>query len=138
MTSENERRLLQAAVAAACLVPLAVGALGVLRGPEMLRGVEAPVAADLDSHFRYLSGLLLGIGLAFAACIPRIERVGPVFRLLGLVVILGGFARLASLLAAGMPGAGHAAGLIMELVVVPALLVWQARVARTCEPPRPL
>jgi hypothetical protein len=135
MEIRTERRLLQAAIAAACLVPLVMGAISIARGPEVIRGVIAP-EPDLDSHFRYLSGLLFGIGLSLAACIPRIEANGAVFRLLGLIVILGGLARLVSLLVAGTPGAGHLFGLAMELTVVPLLLVWQARVARKWEPPR--
>ena len=98
----------------------------------MLRGVEAPVATDLDSHFRYLSGLLFGIGLVFLASIPAIERKGPIFRTLGAVIFAGGLARLLSLAEAGPPGAGHLFGLVMELGVVPLLVLWQARVARRC------
>ena len=130
MTSGAERRLLQIVIAVAALVPLAAGAAGVLRGPEMLAGVAAPVAIDLDSHYRYLSGLLLGIGLVFVACIPAIERHGSVVRAAGAVVIAGGLARLFSLWQAGLPGPGHLFGLAMELGVVPAILLWQARIAR--------
>src|SRR3546814_5889102 len=101
-----------------------------VRGPEMLAGGAAPVPLDLDSHCRYLSGLLLGVGLVFAACIPRIERHGPVVRAAGAIVVAGGLARLLSLLEYGLPGAGHLFGLAMELGVVPLILVWQARVAR--------
>ncbi|MEA3016431.1 MAG: hypothetical protein QOI38_1153 [Sphingomonadales bacterium] len=125
----GERRLLQAAVALACLVPLAMGAAGVARGPDVLHGVAA-TPADLDSHFRYLSGLLFGIGLAFAWCIPAIERRGTLFRLLGLIVVAGGLARLASLAAVGLPGIGHVFGIVMELGIVPMLMLWQGRVAR--------
>ncbi|HEX8525565.1 DUF4345 domain-containing protein [Allosphingosinicella sp.] len=136
MTAATERRLLQAALALACLVPLIAGALGIVRGPAFLGG-EQP-SAGLDSHFRYLSGLLLGIGIAFAALIPRIERRGPAFRMLGLIVVLGGLARLGSLVVTGMPGPGHLFGLAMELGVLPLLMLWQARVAGMCGSPRPL
>jgi hypothetical protein len=129
----TERRLLQAATALACLVPLSMGTLSVLHGPSVLKGV-AGASADLDSHFRYLSGLLLGIGLAFAACIPRIERSGAVYRTLALVVVAGGLSRLASLIAVGVPSLGHVFGLGMELGAVPLLTLWQARVARRCAP----
>ncbi|MEA3041803.1 MAG: hypothetical protein QOC65_1292 [Sphingomonadales bacterium] len=124
-----ERRLLQAAVALACLVPLAMGAAGVARGPDVLHGVAA-VSTDLDSHFRYLSGLLFATGLAFASCIPAIERRGTRFGLLGLIVVAGGLGRLLSLAAVGLPGRGHVFGLVMELGVVPLLMLWQRRIAR--------
>jgi hypothetical protein len=127
-----ERRLLQALVACLCLVPLAAGGAGMVKGAAMLKGVHPPLPVDLDSHYRYLSGLLFGIGLAFAACIPAIERRGTLFRMLGLIVILGGLARLFSLTRLGPPSAGHVFGLAMELGAMPLLLLWQARVARLC------
>lgn len=136
MRASAERRLLQGAAAFACLVPFSMGIASVFEGPSVLRGV-AGASADLDSHFRYLSGLLLGIGIGFASCIPRIERRGARFRLLGAIVVLGGIGRLLSLLEVGLPGAGHLFGLVMELVVVPLLMLWQARVARRSEQPRP-
>ena len=130
MEARTERRLLQAAVGAACLVPLGAGGAGVVESAAMLSGVEAPLPVDLDSHFRYLSGLLLGIGLAFAWCIPRIEARAPLFRGLTFIVVAGGLARLLSLAIFGMPGPGHLFGLAMELGVVPLLALWQARIAR--------
>lgn len=123
-----ERRLLQIAIALACLVPLTMGGLSVVRGVEVLKGV-AP-APDLDSHFRYLSGIFLGLGIAFATCVPAIERKGPRFRLLGAMVVAGGLARLLSWYVVGAPGFGHRFGLAMELGVVPLLMLWQWRVAR--------
>ncbi|TFI59461.1 DUF4345 domain-containing protein [Sphingomonas parva] len=130
MTPEREGRLLQIAVAIACLVPFAAGGAGVVLSTAMLKDVGPPWTPDLDSHFRYLSGLLFGIGIAFAACVPRIEAMGLLFRGLTVVVVAGGLARLLSLLASGPPGAGHLFGLAMELGVVPALAIWQTRVAR--------
>jgi len=132
VSAAAELRLFQAAASIAALVPLTAGTLGMIEGPEMLRGVgAAPV--DLDSHYRYLSGLLAGIGVGFVSCIPAIERRGARFRLLGFIVVLGGLARLGSLIGAGTPGAGHLFGLGMELVVVPLLMLWQARLARNQE-----
>lgn len=127
MTPATERRLLQLVAAAACVVPLAAGAAGVLRGAAFVGGPPAP---DLDSHFRYLSGIFFGAGVAFATCVPAIERRGARFRLLGALVMAGGLARLLSLLEVGAPSGGHRFGLAMELGVVPLLLLWQARVAR--------
>ncbi len=77
----------------------------------------------LDSHFRYLSGLLLGIGLAFWTTIPALESKGGRFRLLCLIVFIGGLGRLCSLIALGPPGRSMLFGLAMELVVTP-LFAW--------------
>jgi hypothetical protein len=124
-----ERRLLQIAVGFGCVVPLLAGGAGMIHGPAMLHGAEGAVP-DLDSHFRYLSGLLLGIGIGLASCISGIERKTGRFRLLGAIVILGGLGRLLGLLSGIEPGLGHLAALGMELGVVPLLLLWQARIAR--------
>lgn len=124
-----ERRALQAVVVAACLVPLLAGGAGVLSGPSIVRGGGA-IAADLDSHFRYLSGLLLGIGVVFLACVPTIERRGAVFRLLCFVVVIGGLGRLLSLITIGVPGREHWFALAMELGTVPLITLWQSRLQR--------
>ncbi|MDQ3140216.1 MAG: DUF4345 domain-containing protein [Pseudomonadota bacterium] len=130
MTADAERRLLQFFTALACLVPISAGTMGVLDSAAMLPGVEAPLPINLDSHYRYLSGLLLGIGIGFALCIRDIEVRAPLYRFLGMIVVVGGLGRLLSFVEMGPPGFGHRFGLTMELVVVPLLMVWQARVAR--------
>jgi hypothetical protein len=118
---------LQCAVAVAGLVPVGAGLAGVLAGPAMLDGLARPDA--LDSHFRYLSGLLLGIGLVFWCLIPRIASNGRAFRLLTLVVVVGGLGRLTGMIAVGLPPVSMQLALVMELVVTPLLCLWQWRLA---------
>jgi len=120
-------------VAVACLVPLGVGGVSVLRGPGFL-GHPPVIPTDLDSHFRYVSGIFFAVGVAFASCIARIEATGPRFRLLGALVIAGGCARLVSLASVGVPSAGHVFGFAMELGAVPLLMLWQRRIARRYRP----
>ncbi|MDJ0278480.1 DUF4345 domain-containing protein [Sphingomonas sp. 2R-10] len=126
MSPRRERTLLQAAVAVTCVVPLTASLAGIAIGAAWLH--PAP-ATDMDSHFRYLSGLFLGLAIGFVSCIPGIERKGGRFRLLGMMVVIGGFARLWSLAASGVPSASHLSGLCIELILVPLLLGWQARVS---------
>jgi hypothetical protein len=123
----TERQLLQAAVVLACMVPIAGGGFGVIRGPAMLDLVGTAPAAG---HFRYLSGLLLGIGLGFLSMVPRIEAQTARFRLLAAIVVIGGLGRLLSLVLDGMADPVTLFALVMELVVTPALALWQGRVAR--------
>ena len=125
-----ERRILQLVVALACLVPLVTGGESIVRGASFLKGVPMPVPRDLDSHFRYLSGIFFGVGLAFASTIPAIERRTQLFRLLAAFVVCGGLARALSWVMVGAPGPGHRFGLAMELGVVPLLTLWQASLAR--------
>jgi hypothetical protein len=124
-----EKRALQAAVAIGSLVPIGAGSAGMLLGPRLL-GSATVGAGDLDSHFRYLSGLLLAIGMGYVSTIPRIESHGGRFRLLTGIVVMGGIGRLLSLLAIGLPSSTMLAALAMELVVTPGLAIWQYRVAR--------
>jgi len=129
LTPSTERRLFQIAVLVASIVPITAGAKGGLMGPAMIHG-SPPLSPDLDSHFRYLSGLLLGIGLAFAWAVPRFEQRSGMFRTLGLIVILGGLSRLLGAIEQGAPGTAHRFALVMELVVVPLLLLWLGRLER--------
>ncbi|WP_394664158.1 DUF4345 domain-containing protein [uncultured Sphingomonas sp.] len=129
MSSQAERRALQIVVAIACLVPLSIGGISVVCGPGWL-GHAPVIPTDLDSQFRYVSGIFFALGLAFTSCVPAIERKGARFRLLGLLVVGGGLSRALSWAIVGAPSVGHRFGLVMELGVVPLLMLWQARVAR--------
>jgi hypothetical protein len=121
-----ERRALQFAVALAGLVPMTAGALGIL-APSMLGLYGDRVAT---AHFAYLSGLLLGIGMAYWWLIPDIEKRSGPFNLLTFIVFVGGLARLVMSfrMASLQPGIGLP--LLMELTVAPLLWVWQQRIAR--------
>jgi hypothetical protein len=126
-----ERRLLQTAVALGCLSPLWFGLKGMIEGPAMLFGVEpGGVAADLASHYRYLSGLFLGLGLVLASCVPRIEARTARLRWAAGAIMLGGLARLGGLAAGDAPSLAHHVALAAELGLTPLLVLWQARVAR--------
>jgi hypothetical protein len=125
-TADRERKYLQRAVALGGLVPVGAGLFGVIFGLAMT-GDTGSVSAD--SHFRYLSGLLLGLGLCFWATIPWIEERTTLFRFLTVIVFIGGLARLVGLFITGVPSIGMLGGLAMELVVTPLLCLWQTRVA---------
>jgi len=120
-----ERRALQIAILLAGCVPVLAGGAGVWHGAAAFGPWPG---ASADSHVRYLSGLLLAIGLIYWGLVPSIERRGDAVRLLTLIVFVGGLARLAGVLFVGDPGAMRWA-LIMELGVAPLLCLWQARIA---------
>jgi hypothetical protein len=123
------KRALQLAVAGAGLVPVGAGLAGVLLGPRMASSTGG-ISIALDSHYRYLSGLLLGIGLGFWTTIPNIEREGRKFRLLTSIVVVGGLGRAYSLQAVGVPNNAMSFALVMELIVTPLLAFWQHQVAK--------
>jgi hypothetical protein len=122
-----EKRVLQCAMALVLFVPLAGAVQGIVFGIGWLHG--AAPTLSLDSHFRYLSGLLLAMAALFASCIPAVEAKGARLRLLALLPVTGGLARLYALIVEGTPGTAHLVALAIELGVVPLLVLWQARVS---------
>lgn len=122
----RETRLLQQAVGLAAILPISAGLYGVLFGQAL---TNETVSVSGDSHFRYLSGLLLAIGLCFWSTIPAITEKTGRFRLLTLIVALGGLGRLLGLALTDVPSIFMIGGLIMELVVTPLMCLWQTRIA---------
>lgn len=127
----SQIRKLQIAVAIGGVIPVAAGLAGMLDGIRMVDDVAA--SASLDSHYRYLSGLLFGIGVSFWALIPNIEKRATLFRLLTILVFTGGLGRLTGLWIGAVPSLPMLAGLAMELIVTPLLCLWQARIADPTE-----
>lgn len=122
-----EKRALQFAIILGGLVPLVAGAAGVIAGVGMIPHTVAE--PSLDSHFRYLSGLLVGVGLGFWSTVPDVEHKTRRVRLLTAIVLMGGAARAYGWAAGETPGVPMQLALIMELGVTPLICLWQARVA---------
>lgn len=123
MNPHTERRLLQLVILLAAIVPVSAGTWGATGGLHLS-------ASGADSQVRYLSGLLLGIGLSFWAFTPTIERRGAEVRVLALIVVVGGLARLFGVVTTGAAQPVSVGPLVMELVVTPLLALWRERVER--------
>ena len=123
MNPHIERRLLQLVILLAAIVPVSAGAWGAAGGLHLS-------ASGADSQVRYLSGLLLGIGLCFWAFTPTIERRGAEVRVLALIVVIGGLARLFGVVTTGAAHTVSVGPLAMELGVTPLLALWRERVER--------
>lgn len=117
------------------LIPIAAGFAGMVQGLALVHGAGD---ATSDSHFRYLSGLLLGIGLTYWSCVPAIERHGARLTVLTVIVFIGGLGRAFSLLSVGSPSGFHIAALGVELVIAPAVWLWQRRVAASAPRSEPV
>jgi len=115
----SAKRTLQLCVAVAALLPVIGGAWGVIDG---VRGADA----WSNDHYRYLSGLLLAIGLGFWSTVPHIERHTARFRVLVGLVFVGGLCRLLGVLTGDPLTHTVMAALTMELLVTPLLGWWQA------------
>ena len=98
-----------------------------LWGPTLTGG---PLVGFGDSQFRYLSGVLVGVGAAYWMVVPSIEREGPRLFMLTLIVVVGGFSRASALLLGGPAGPAAYAALVMELIVAPGVYLWQTRIAQ--------
>jgi hypothetical protein len=136
VSANSEIRLFQLVVFIGSVVPIAAGLAGILHGPAMIRAFTT-TNADLDSHFSYLSGLLLGIGVALLFCIGDIRSRAQSFRMLGLIVVTGGIGRLVAASRLGWPSGAHLFAYFMELGVMPALLLWHWRIVRLTGSVRP-
>ena len=125
-----QRRALQLTIAIAALLPVVAGAWGILHG--------APGAPSdtgwAANHHRYLSGLLLAIGLGYWSTLPRIDAMGPRLRLLTALVVVGGVARMWGVATGDALTAEVAVALAMELAVTPLICLWQSRVIATKTP----
>ncbi len=122
-----EKRLIQVVLALGGLIAVSAGMVGGLHGTLMLGDWGD---ASLDSHFRYLSGLLLGLGVAYWSVIPDIEHQEARLGLVTLIVVIGGFFRALGLLANGAPDWPMRAALVLELAGAPLVYLWQRRIAR--------
>ena len=114
-----EKRTLQVSIAVAALLPVVAGLWGVTQ--------PASDGAWAGNHHRYLSGLLLAIGLGYWSAVPEIETMGARMRVLTALVAVGGLARLGGLVLGDVPTLPVAAALVMELFVTPLLCLWQMR-----------
>jgi hypothetical protein len=114
------KRIFQMCVVLAAMLPVTAGLWGVWDG--LVDG-----HSSLANHARYLSGLLLAIGLAFLATVRNVEQKSELFRMLTGLVVVGGLCRLVGV-ALGDPLSWKVGvALAMELVVTPALCLYQGR-----------
>ena len=115
-----EKRALQTAVGLAALLPIVAGAWDVLHA-------LAGASSWSVSHDRYLSGLLMAIGIAFWSTISDIEAKTNRFRMLTFIVVIGGLCRLLGVVLGDDLSPQVVAALAMELGVTPALCLWQSQ-----------
>ena len=83
----------------------------------------------MDSYFRFLKGMLLGIGLIYWSSIPDIARHSERISVVTFILVLGAVPRLLAVISHGVPTIGILIGLAGELIFAPLLWLWHQHVA---------
>jgi uncharacterized protein DUF4345 len=128
------RKYLQRTLVALAAIPIATGALSLLLGSAVIPDAGS-TAASVESELRFYSVWYLGAGVFLASLAPRIEQRGRELQAVCGLLVLGAVGRLLAIASSGRPHPLFVALLVVELVLPPVLVLWQARVARAAVEP---
>lgn len=123
------KRGLQIALAILSFIPLTFGVLGLVYGVGRFIAPE-PATASLDSQYRFLSAVYLGVGLLIWRIIPSIEKHGWIVSTVVAAIFAGGLSRLYSAHLYGAAPPAMIAATVLELGS-PLLILWQRAVAKS-------
>lgn len=127
----NNKRALQIVSALMGTVPVITGLVQMMGIHDPLyASLTLPADATLDSNMRFLAGVWLGLGLASWWLVPRITEQTVLFRVLWLMIFLGGIGRLVSMASVGLPLTPFIAFTALEIVGAPLFVYWQHRVVQ--------
>lgn len=128
------RKLLQISLVILGLVPTITGVM-------MMMGIYDPLFADLnlprsallDSDLRFLGGVWLGLGLTVLATVKDIEKHFALYRVLWLMIFIGGIGRLISMFIIGWPPVPFIGFTVLEIVGAPIFIHWHYQVVHKQE-----
>ena len=106
------------------LVSLFLGGTGIMFGAIEHSGGEA-VAAALDSQYRYLAAVYFVVGAMILWSAGDVRGRAMLLRFAMIGWFVGGLARAVSWMMVGEPADWQVSGMIIELVVPAAMLLWQ-------------
>ncbi|GAB2493763.1 DUF4345 domain-containing protein [Nocardiopsis aegyptia] len=124
-------RAFQALVVLSALIVLTTGAMDVALGTAPLPGGDA-VPVNVDSNYRFFAAVWLTLGVALVVVAVRVREPGsvPLLRLVCAAVVLGGLARVWSIVVAGVPDPMLLGLLGLEFVLPPILFLWHRALTR--------
>jgi hypothetical protein len=123
------KRGLQVTITIFSVLPLLVGGLGIVLGTTRWLPAQM-ITADFDSHYRYIAGYYVSLGLLGLWVAPKIEKHTGLLRIICASIFIGGLGRVASIVQVGLPGPMATVFTIFELCFPLVLLLWQAKVSR--------
>lgn len=131
MDAAFERRALQVILAALSAIPVGSGLAGIIGGPSAATGNRGQSAtASLDNEYRFLNVYWLAVAPMLWRMLPNIESEQRRFRLLAGTVAASGLARSLAWRRTGRPHPVFVGATALELIGMPVVIAWQARIAR--------
>jgi hypothetical protein len=121
------KRGLQLTLAILSIIPMIVGTIGIVRGTSRWLPANL-ITPEFDSHYRYIAGYYISLGILTLWMIPKIEKHRSLFRILCGSIFLGGIGRVVSILQVGAPGPMAIFFTAFELCF-PLFLFWQAKLS---------
>lgn len=127
------RRILQVILTIIGLILIITGFLGVIYGiTDDFYGISINSHIQghiiLDSNLRFYGGLSIGLGIIIFWIIPSIEKQQTIFRLISLMILIGGIGRVISMIMVGNPSTPFIIFTLLELLF-PLLIFWQNKIA---------
>ena len=119
------KRGLQIVLGILSLIPMLVSVLGVTQGAARFLP-ENSIAANFDSHYRYITGYYLSLSAIAWWIIPNIEKQTTLLRIICGSIFFGGIGRLVSMFQVGIPQPASIGFTMLELLL-PLLCIWQAK-----------
>ena len=117
-------------------IPMVVGlthiALGLQTDVLLGANVAAELLSDpvLDSQNRFYGAIFMGYGALIFLCTTNLRQHATLFRILSGGVLLGGLARVVSIVLHGVPSTPVLGLIAIELLGVPLLVWWHSRAVR--------